>query len=283
MQRSFRILPSFFFSMLLCLSGLSQAGALETGKSAFQAHDYSKALNTLTPLAKQGNAEARYLLGQMYEHGYGLPGDGRKAVSLYKQASAGGIADAAQALGQLYYDGRTDVMQDRIKAAHWYQRAIELGDTKIGTLLGFQYLNGDEVKQDFNRAVKWFGIAAAHGEISAQYQLGRMYYIPMGIKKDVAAAAKWWRKAAENGDPSSQFSLAGMYYEGQGVKQDWVLARMLLQISAAKDSTTKDYLKKIDTRLTPEQAAEARSLAEKWHKGMPIPEQSHTWSKTASS
>jgi hypothetical protein len=51
------------------------------GERAFQAGDYDKAVNELLPLARSGNATARYYIARMFQEGKGLPGDKKAAFS----------------------------------------------------------------------------------------------------------------------------------------------------------------------------------------------------------
>ena len=44
----------------------------QKGLNAYNKGDFAAALNELTPLAEQGNAEAQNLLGRMYNKGEGV-------------------------------------------------------------------------------------------------------------------------------------------------------------------------------------------------------------------
>jgi uncharacterized protein len=61
---------------------------LAAGEQAFIKGDYAAALNEFLPLAKQGNPEAQFRLGVMYEHGYGVPQDCVQAHMWYNLAAA---------------------------------------------------------------------------------------------------------------------------------------------------------------------------------------------------
>jgi TPR repeat protein len=51
--------------------------------------------------AEQGNTEAQFTLGWMYEHGIDIPQDIRKAVEWYRPAAAQGNKSAQNALDRL--------------------------------------------------------------------------------------------------------------------------------------------------------------------------------------
>jgi TPR repeat protein len=61
--------------LALALFGVAAAGQLEDGVAAYQLGDYETAMQLLRPLAEQGNAEAQFTIGQMYENGQGVPQD----------------------------------------------------------------------------------------------------------------------------------------------------------------------------------------------------------------
>ncbi len=80
--------------------------------------DYETALNEWRPLAEQGNADAQFCLGVMYQRGHGVP-------------------------------------QDYQQAQHWYEKAAVQGHVGAQFNLGLLYQNGEGVPQDFVQAYKW--------------------------------------------------------------------------------------------------------------------------------
>ena len=84
----------------------------------------------LLPLAEQGDAEARYNLGTMYNQGKGVPKDNQLAVK-------------------------------------WFRKAAEQGDAKAQNILGLMYDMGEGVPQDYILAHKWLNVAAAQGQKNA--------------------------------------------------------------------------------------------------------------------
>jgi TPR repeat protein len=76
--------------------------------------------------AKQGNAVAQYLLGEMYDTGHGAPQNDKTAVKWYKLAAEQGDADAQSNLGLMYRKGQ-GVPQDYKTAVKWYRLAAEQG------------------------------------------------------------------------------------------------------------------------------------------------------------
>ncbi|MEP6934522.1 MAG: hypothetical protein ABI988_11340 [Nitrospirota bacterium] len=60
------------FLAVACATGAA-AGPIEDAFSAFDRQEYTLAAQLLRPLAKQGNARAQVMLGNMYDFGVGVP------------------------------------------------------------------------------------------------------------------------------------------------------------------------------------------------------------------
>ena len=67
-------------------------------QSALDSKDYKKAVTLLTPLTKNGNAEALYILGRLTQDGRGVKKSPPRAVTLFRQAADKGLANAQNAL-----------------------------------------------------------------------------------------------------------------------------------------------------------------------------------------
>ncbi len=135
------------------------AGPLEDAAAAYQKQDYTTALRLLRPLADQGDADAQFLLGSMYDYGRGVP-------------------------------------QDYAQAVKWYRLAADRGYASAQGMLGLMYENGRGVPKDDAQAVKWFRLAADQGIAWAQYHLGGMYENGLGVPKDAVEAHKWFNLSA---------------------------------------------------------------------------------------
>ena len=68
--------------------------------------------------AEQGNADAQFRLGSMYDLGVGVARDYKLALAWYTKAAEQGNGDAQSALGYLYYEGR-GTPQDYKQAYAW--------------------------------------------------------------------------------------------------------------------------------------------------------------------
>ena len=68
----------------------------EKGLAAYRSGDFATALQDWTPLADQGDAEAQYNLGVIYEYGQGVLQDNVMAHMWYNIASANGHENAGE-------------------------------------------------------------------------------------------------------------------------------------------------------------------------------------------
>ena len=125
--------------------------------------DYAKAVYWFQKAAVQGNADAEYNLGVLYDDGQGVPLDYAKAVYWYRKAAAQGLAVAESNLGRFYGTGQ-GTPRDDVKSVYWYRRAANQGDTNAELNLGLAYATGQGVPTDYVVAYKWLVIAKAYAK-----------------------------------------------------------------------------------------------------------------------
>jgi TPR repeat protein len=108
-------LGKFFFVLLgvLAVSGAACTSPEQTTEEAIAA-----GLAELRAQAEQGDAEAQYNLGFMYEKGQGVPQDDTEAVRWLRLAAEQGDVQAQSNLGGMYSHGR-GVEQDILQAHMW--------------------------------------------------------------------------------------------------------------------------------------------------------------------
>ena len=190
----------------------------ESGRGVSQ--DYKEAAKWYRKAAEQGNANAQCNLGVLYFCGYGVSKDYNEAAKWYRKAAEQGLASAQSNLGILYENGY-GVSKDYNEAAKWYRKAAEQGLATAQCNLGKLYYYGYGVSQDYNEAVKWYRKAAEQGDAKAQLILGHLYENGLRVSQDYNEAVKWYRKAAEQGYASAQCNLGILYENGLGVSQDY--------------------------------------------------------------
>tara|TARA_R110002153_G_scaffold124560_1_gene271124 strand:- start:384 stop:839 length:456 start_codon:yes stop_codon:yes gene_type:complete len=86
-------------------------------------------------LAEQGDADAQYNLGVMYDNGQGVPQDFKQAVKWYRKAAEQGYADAQYNLAIRYYKGQGVIQSNKqsyiwnaIAAANGHEGAVKNRD-----------------------------------------------------------------------------------------------------------------------------------------------------------
>ena len=66
---------------------MSKKDDFENAADAFEREDYETAYKLFLPLAEQGDADAQYNLGVMYNEGEGVPQDYKEATKWFRLAA----------------------------------------------------------------------------------------------------------------------------------------------------------------------------------------------------
>ena len=128
-------------TFLFLFSGSVFADDLKDAMAAHKSKDYKEAVRLYRLSAKQGNAEAQYSLGLMYDKGQGVPQDYKEAVRLFRLSAKQGNAEALK----------------------WYRLSAKQGNAEAQYNLGLMYEKGQVVPKDFKEAFKWSKIASSNG------------------------------------------------------------------------------------------------------------------------
>ena len=92
--------------ILLLINLLSPAYAdFQDGYEAYYRGDYKTAFSNMEPLAKQGDAIAQFIVGELYQRGLGVRQNYDQAIKWYKKSANQGDVDAQYNLGKLYQHG----------------------------------------------------------------------------------------------------------------------------------------------------------------------------------
>ncbi len=200
--------------------------------------------------AEQGDVDAQYNIGVIYDNGQGVPQDYKQAAKWYTKAAKQGHAFAQYNLALMHVDGQ-GVPQDHKQAAKWFTKAAEQGDAKAQYNIGVIYYKGQGVPQDYKQAVKWFTKAAEQGYIDAQRDLGWIYRTGPGftdansksyIVPDFNKSEYWSLKAAEKNDTSAQLNLGIIYFDGgANLNKDFKKATYWFKKAAEKGDKFAQY------------------------------------------
>jgi len=215
-------------AVLAAMAQAAVAGPFEDAQAAHGRSDYATALRLWRPLADQGNAEAQYALGFMYDRGQGVP-------------------------------------QNHAEAAKWWRLAADQGNTFAQYNLGALYDDGKGVPQNKAEALKWYHLAAERGNDRAQFNVGLLHFAGVAVPENRVEAAKWFRRAADQGHIGGQVYLGLSYATGLGVPPDNIHAYMWLSLPAARgDQDAISNRDRVARQMTPAQIAEAQKLAREW-------------------
>lgn len=141
------------------------AGTPEDARRAYDAGHFTDAMGIWDQLSRQGNAEAAFGLGMLYDLGNGTPEDPEAAFFWYKFAADRGIPAAEINVGAMYDSGR-GITADRASAALWFAKAAAHGSHRAQYALGMLYEAGEGVPNNPEAAAAWYRVAE-HGGLSA--------------------------------------------------------------------------------------------------------------------
>lgn len=137
------------------------------------------------PKAEQGDIEAQFDVGEMYEKGKG-----------------------------------TD--KDNVKAFGWYLKAAKQGDNKASYKIGLSYLKGTGVNKSPEKALMWLQSSAQSGYARAHFYIAEMHELGEGVEKNFDEALKYYQFAKDKGYAPADERIIRVMEEKKGAerKQD---------------------------------------------------------------
>ena len=208
----------FFLYTQLAVADFSQ------GFSAYEASSFQVALAEFRKVSRQGDARAQYMLGRMYQHGYGVVANNGVAIDYYRMAAEQGHAKAQYTLGVMHQKGLDlPILQDTV------DDSIETGLGPVGAMQGMRTAATHRLGLSYSEAEKWYSLAANQGLVEAQYNLGLMYASGAGIPQNYPVAYFWWAVAEGFGNKRAAEKLGILKLrmtqndlaEGMRLTNDW--------------------------------------------------------------
>ena len=121
-------------------------------------------------LAKKGNAEAQFKVGEMYETGFGVKEDKTEAMSWITKAANQGHETAGFKL--LYLDIEKNGVNNANKAKFEVMKTkANEGNPQAQYYIGKMYSRGVGVKRNSNKAIGWLNKAALVGVLEAEREV----------------------------------------------------------------------------------------------------------------
>jgi TPR repeat protein len=246
---------------LFLLASLPAWATMDEALSDFKKGNYGAAIKELNSLGDAGNVSAQIMLGALYNKGGAVERNDKMAAVWFEKAANQGNAEAQYQLGNLYENSQ--LSKDYKTAANWYQKAAQQGSAKAQARLGMFYSQGLGVTKDPNEAILWSGKAALQGNADAQYWFGLNYLQGKRAPKDAQIAMGWLSKAAAQGHTDALMLMARAYQRGEGTPKDAVLAYALnkLVLTNKPSSVATQQRDDLADELLPEQLEASNKLA----------------------
>merc|ERR1719171_3473499 len=108
-------------------------------------------------------AEAKHQLGMVYSNGDGVALDTRAAEELLMEAAAQGNMEASFDLGLMYQQGEHEFPVDKVRAAELYEQAAAAGQNQAQCNLGILLMKGDGIPEDTKRGQQLLQMSAQQG------------------------------------------------------------------------------------------------------------------------
>lgn len=201
----------------------------------------TNAITDLIKKAEQGDAEAQLAYGRLLKtSGNGVDQDWIKAVEMLERSATNGNADAQWELG-LMYEYANHVDQDQARALDLYRRSANAGNPIGLYLVAHCYQHGIVVDEDkvisdslYRQSFDQLIALAPEEDIYVLNFVGSAYFWGDGVEVDRAKAFGYYLTSAEKGNPETQYKIGSCYANGQGTDRDEEKALYWYRKSAAQ-------------------------------------------------
>jgi serine/threonine protein kinase/TPR repeat protein len=161
-----------------------------------QPGDDTKALEYFLQAANTGDRIGKYLAGECYYYGKGVPPDVGKALVLLQEAAALREPRAMDLLGTHFRKvGKFD------QARKYYEDAAAAGYSLSLSNLGVLYMNGEGVARSPEIAANLFKQGAEKGDPNGMFFYAGCLEDGLGVPKDYKGAVEWFKRSARAGNP----------------------------------------------------------------------------------
>ena len=163
---SFRALLHGVFAMLflLCFAfpNFASSATLNSAIDKYKFGDFRSAIKQWEQLARMGNPDALFNLGQVYRMGNGVDIDMAKVEYFYRRAAQSGHMEAQNNLASLYFFDEKDTTR-RGEALTWWRLAARHGHGQSQYMLAVLHYNGEHLPKDNIQAFAWVVLAREAG------------------------------------------------------------------------------------------------------------------------
>lgn len=171
--------------------------------------DQAAALQHWRKAADAGVAEAQFRLGRVLAQS---PDTAEEGLALLEQAARpnerGGVPQAATALGNIYFQGRSGVAKDVERAVEWYARGATAGDPMAQHVYGLMLLSGEPVPQNAERGLAMLRLAAGQDYLPAMQLLIQILRNGPDAAAHESESEAWNKRLTELQNGGSQGAFA---------------------------------------------------------------------------
>jgi len=137
--------------------------AQSSSQAASAAPEVTKEIKGLMLQSLQGDLDACYQLGYIYENGEGVAVNEAEAIRWYTKAATNGSPESQFNLAMMMEQGRGGPVNLR-KAFYWYEKSANQGDIEAQFNMGVCLTSGKGCDVDIVQAHMWFSLAARKGD-----------------------------------------------------------------------------------------------------------------------
>lgn len=175
--------------------------------------DWEKAVEMLQLASENGNPDAQWELGLMYEYANHIAQDQSKALDLYRRSAESGSPIGLYLVAHCYQHGIV-VEEDHAISDSLYAKSFDelmqlapQEDIYVLNFVGSAYYWGDGVEVDREKAFEYYLTSAQKGNPETQYKIGNCYETGQGTAQDMTEALSWYHKSAAQGYPEALDAL----------------------------------------------------------------------------
>ena len=177
-----------------------------------------KATDLIKEAEKEGDKFAYYLTGYLYFKGWSVEPNHDEAEKRMLEMYHEYPIDGASSLAELYAYSLEKC--DYKKAFEYATSAAENDEIEGYMVLGDIYLNGWGKKKNFKKALDNYKIAAAMGDETAMNQIGFIYMGNKNFKANPEQSYYWFNESAKKGSDIGMYNLGCCYQNGYGIEAD---------------------------------------------------------------
>ena len=165
------------------------AQCYENLQDYFQTHFYYK------KAIDNGNVNAMYSLGKIFENGWGVAKDIKQAIKLYKEADEKGHKYVMWDIARCYEE-----LGDFKQAIVYHKIVMDKEKDPIAMRkLGEYYQKGIGIERNVQMVLKLYHGAAEKWDMEAMFNLGLCYDKGTEVPQDYQKALEFYLQAAESG------------------------------------------------------------------------------------